>query len=225
MKNINILKWGIGLFLILLGVGFLGNQFDIFPVGEILKYLWPSLITLVGVYLLFKARRQLIIGLIITLIGIFSLIDTTVDLPISIWDLWPLVFIAIGINVLLNGRLDFTSKNESKTDFLESTAVFWGDSKKVNSKSFKGGNINAIFGGCEIDLTNTVFENKEARISILCLFGGIDLKLPNNCIVVNNGVGIFGGFEEKLSSIKDDESTQKLIIEGSAIFGGVSIKS
>ncbi len=225
MKETNLVKLGCGAFLILLGIGFLGDQFNLIAVGEVLKYLWPTAVTLLGVYLLVRARRQLILGLIITLIGVFSLIDTAVDLPFSVWDLWPLVLVAIGINILFNGKFNFNSKNDSRDDKLDSTAVFWGDSRRVLSKNFKGGDISAIFGGSEIDLTNTKFDNGVATINILCLFGGIDIKLPENTVVVNKGLGIFGGFEEKLSSVRDEESSQKLIIEGLALFGGVSVKS
>ena len=58
------------------------------------------------------------------------------------------------------------------------------------------------------------------------LFGGIEIRVPETWNVTVRGAGIFGGYEDKTmdSRAAPDAKQPHLIINGFAIFGGVTIQ-
>jgi hypothetical protein len=58
------------------------------------------------------------------------------------------------------------------------------------------------------------------------MFGGVDLKVPPNWIVVGQVVAIFGGFGNKsVEPSADMPGVKRLYIKGSSMFGGVAVKN
>jgi hypothetical protein len=53
-----------------------------------------------------------------------------------------------------------------------------------------------MFGGSDLDLRQASLEGGEATISIVDLFGGTDLYVPDAIEVDFNGIGLFGGADE-----------------------------
>jgi Domain of unknown function (DUF1707)/Cell wall-active antibiotics response 4TMS YvqF len=103
-------------------------------------------------------------------------------------------------------------------------AVFGGVTRKGRWRV--GGQVTALafFGGVEIDLTEAVFESPEVVIQVTAIFGGVDIKVPENATVrAGGGVGIFGGFD-----VKGYESMEPgapvINVRGLALFGGVDVK-
>lgn len=190
-------------------------------VGYGLGKLWPLLIVIWGLYMIFATKfTNILPGLLVLTVGLFLQIDSLLDLPFSIWNLWPVFIIFTGISILLGKKDRHTSSTES--GYITSSAVFWGDEKYVKGE-FKGANLTATFGGIKLDLQNaTISEN--VNIDVNLLFGGIELILPDNVGVINNGIGIFGGISEKSGSKSNKEYEHFVTINGSAMFGGVDIK-
>ena len=112
-------------------------------------------------------------------------------------------------------------------DYLDDIAVFGGGHKIIHSDSFKGGNITAIFGGSEIDLTQCKLAPGENIIDVVIIFGGTTIVIPNNWDVILNVTPLFGGFSNKKSRYvkSGTEPAGMLIIKGVVIFGGGEIKS
>lgn len=164
---------------------------------------------------------NLLVGFILITVGIGSL------LGINIWNIiWPLILIFIGLNILLRksstvGWNSKSSKIETE-DFFDYSLIFNGVNEKIVSKNFKGGEFNAIFGGGELDLTDCkIPEGKSATIKISVIFGGVKLVVPKNWQINTHITQIAGGFDNKAR--QTEEIKGKLIIEGSAIFGGGEI--
>jgi len=112
------------------------------------------------------------------------------------------------------------------SDFIDSVNAFGGTHHKVYSKNFKGGDVVAIFGGCEINLTQADFEGT-VRIDVVALFGGVKIIVPPTWLVKSEATAIFGGIDDKRAVVPfEGEGARKiLIIEGVAIFGGVDIRN
>ena len=55
--------------------------------------------------------------------------------------------------------------------YLDSVNVFGGSHQTIYSKNFKGGEITAVFGGCDVNLTQADFEGVVA-IDVTAIFGG-----------------------------------------------------
>jgi len=100
------------------------------------------------------------------------------------------------------------------------TAVFSGQDLNYDSQGFNGAKLKAIFGGIDLDLTKaSIAEN--AEISVCVVFGGIDIKVPQDTAVVVKSTSLFGGVENKVE-IKQAEKT--IQIKAFCLFGGCDIK-
>lgn len=81
----------------------------------------------------------------------------------------------------------------------------------------------SIFGGTNIDLRKAIVPQDGVVISCLCAFGGTDIIVPPGMRVTTRGAGIFGGFDRTNNEV-DDPDAPSVIVEGLAVFGGVSVK-
>ena len=63
-------------------------------------------------------------------------------------------------------------------------------------------------------------------LEINAIFGGAEVKIPQNWNADLRGVGIFGGFgDETLHPDLNVPGTKRLIVRGAAVFGGVGVKN
>ncbi len=112
----------------------------------------------------------------------------------------------------------------SGDDYLDETSVFGGVHKVVVSKNFKGGDVVNIFGGCDINLTQADFTGT-VTLDITQIFGGAKIIVPTDWKVVVKTTSIFGGVEDKRpASLIKENPDKTLLIEGTSIFGGISIQ-
>ncbi|MEJ5995460.1 LiaF domain-containing protein [Pedobacter sp. Du54] len=116
-------------------------------------------------------------------------------------------------------------KKTSSNDYLDSVNVFGGSHQTIYSKNFKGGEITAVFGGCDVNLTQADFEG-EIVIDVTAIFGGAKIIIPAGWEVKSEVTAIFGGLDDKRSIQPiTDGKPRLLIIKGIAMFGGVDIRN
>jgi hypothetical protein len=81
-------------------------------------------------------------------------------------------------------------------------------------------------GGFEIDLRGAQIQGDSATIEIFTLFGGIELKVPQDWYVVLQGTPILGMFANTAKPLPESAGPRKkLILKGAAIMGGVEVKN
>jgi predicted membrane protein len=213
----------IGLLLIILGALFVLRNYEImdFPYEY---FTWEYFFILIGLLFFFLSRNKTA-GVVLIAIGLFNLIP----------ELWPLLLVLIGLYIIFGRKGNFRHSTESaeagqlknSNDYVESISIFGGSSKIVNSDNFKGGNIVSIFGGSEINLTNSKLAEGENSIEITAVFGGTTLIVPSDWNVELDVLPIFGGFGDK--RMKDPnkkiQEGRKLLIKGIVLFGGGEIKT
>lgn len=122
---------------------------------------------------------------------------------------------------------DFSTEQQktSSNDYLESVNVFGGSHQTIYSKNFKGGEIVAAFGGCDVNLTQADFEG-EITIDVTAIFGGAKIIVPAGWDVKSEVTAIFGGLDDKRSvQPATDGKNKLLVIRGIALFGGVDIRN
>jgi predicted membrane protein len=124
---------------------------------------------------------------------------------------------------------------DSSEPRLNVVNIFWGGKRRVITNRFAGGEIVTIFGGFDIDLTQSDIQGTQTQIDVVTIFGGGDIRVPPNWEVVLETVGIFGGCGDRTLHLEQQKSnsgsdpaaptTKRLIVKGVAIFGGLNIKN
>jgi predicted membrane protein len=219
----------LGLGIIIIGVLFLLGNMDIIDPHEYLR-LWPAILIVVGIAYLIQCQHGSgrVWGIILTFVGTAMLLDRLYFLHFSLWDYWPLILIFLGMMMIVKSlfsRRGITPPFVESSDvnnYIKATAILSGFKRINNSKNFKGGEFTAIMGGLEIDLRDASIEG-EAVIDIFALMGGVEMRVPEDWLVLIEGFPFMGGFEDKTRPPK--ESTKRLVIKGTAVMGGVEIKN
>jgi hypothetical protein len=122
---------------------------------------------------------------------------------------------------------NYASGVDSSESQFNYSVIFSHVERRITSKNFKSGSLSAILGGFEIDLSHADIEGDEAVIYADAFFGGGEIRIPETWLVVIEGNAIFGAFMDETRQRPPDGSApqKKLIIRGTAVFGGVSIEN
>ena len=223
-KN-NQSSW-VGITLIIIGFFFILDTFNIMEFGGIISDWWPAVFIIIGLIKLQGQDRGA--GLVFILIGALLLL-TIHDIVEwnSIWRLWPLILIFIGLSMIFKGRRNkWKLSNETTTgdEYIHSNAVFGGSEHTVTSQNFKGGETMALFGGVELDMRQAKISADGCKIHATALFGGVEIIVPDDWNVIITGTPIFGGIDSKSRRKSDVNSSQDVHIHCTVAFGGVEIK-
>jgi predicted membrane protein len=202
---------------------------DIIDPHEYLR-LWPAILIVVGIAYLIQCQHGSgrVWGIILTFVGTGMLLDRLNFIHFSVWIYWPLIFIVVGIMMIIRSsshqREIHSSPVESSdaNSYIKAIAIMGGYRRMNNSQDFKGGELTAIMGGLEIDLREASIKG-EAVIDIFALMGGVEMRVPEDWLVIIEGFPFMGGFEDKTRPPK--ESAKHLVIKGTAMMGGLEIKN
>lgn len=225
MKRINSIVWGLAL--IALSAVLILNAFEITSIEIFFDGWWTLFIIVPSLVGLFNGHDKTanIIGL---LIGTFLLLScrNIIDFDIM-WKLAvPVIIAVIGIKMIFGGigrNKRFIKSIEANGDDIKTGfAAFSGQDIRFDNEIFKGAELTAVFGGIKCDLRDAVFEG-DAVINACCIFGGVDILLPDNVDIKVNSNSIFGGIDNKKhQNSKDNQYT--IYLNGTCIFGGVDVK-
>jgi hypothetical protein len=92
-----------------------------------------------------------------------------------------------------------------------------------NSHVFRGGDLTAVMGGCELDLRHAAIDG-EAVIDVFALWGGIEIRVPEDWSIESRVVPIMGGVEDKTRP-PQGASRHRLVLRGFVVMAGVEIKN
>jgi predicted membrane protein len=116
-------------------------------------------------------------------------------------------------------------RNSSDHDVIDSVNVFSGAHQNMFSKNFKGGEVVAVFGGCDLNLTQADFKGT-IILDVVAIFGGVKIIIPPTWEVKSEVTAIFGGLDDKRALMPYNGEERKIvIIKGIALFGGVDIRN
>jgi predicted membrane protein len=241
-----------GVFLIVLGTMLLIDRLFVVDLARSVVRAagvwWPSVYILLGLALLFVWRiRRKGIAYALILFGTLAQISR-----LGIFDWWsgrtifPMFLIAIGLWLLL-ARLRPTparaeqpqsaafsdAKDEVPGEAIDAFVILGGMERAATSKSFRGGEASAVFGGIDPDLRRAQLAPGEQRLKLFALFGGIEVTVPPQWQVSVQGTPILGAVEDARKTVptagESEEgqaaSAGRLLIDGFALFGGIEVKS
>jgi hypothetical protein len=91
-----------------------------------------------------------------------------------------------------------------------------------HSKTFRGGIVEAWYGGGIIDLRQAILDPAGARLTVRTVFGGFEVAVPEEWRVETHVRGI-GGVGDARPHLDRSEAAPTLTIDGIAVFGGIGI--
>jgi predicted membrane protein len=216
----------VGLFVTAVGVLLTLDNLDIIHSDRYLEW-WPLLLIAIGILKLLGNGNR-IISIILIVAGAWLIAYNLELIRFTIFDLWPLILIGIGLSFVARAIgfrpekvLDHTGVQSGQQS--EVWAVFSSRVIDETARDFTGRRYVALLGGCEIDLTGADIAKSPAVIETYAFWGGIEIRVPEGWEIVGEVVPVMGGFEVK---VRPSASTGKqLIVRGAAVMGGVEIKS
>jgi predicted membrane protein len=210
----------VGVFLLLRNLGVIPRvDDDVIP---------PAIVIAFGVANLFTGSlSKRLIAALVTFVGVYWFLDRIGLAPYPFYRIWPVFLILAGLLLLWRALRGRGEGEVTSASTLSEFAMFGGVGRKIGSPDFQGGQVFAIFGGHEIDLTAAGLQ-RPAVVDVNVIFGGIDIKIPPEWSASVEGVAIFGGYEDSTVQPKVVEGAPAppvLIVRGFAIFGGVEVKN
>ncbi|HSF03894.1 MAG TPA: LiaF domain-containing protein, partial [Solirubrobacterales bacterium] len=156
-----------------------------------------------------------------------AFLAVTFDL-IQLRQLWGLLLVAGGAWLVLGPahwcrHPRSTSAHPVDVATLNTFAMLGGVTRGTNSTAFRSGAASAFMGGCVIDLRKAKLAGSEAVFDSFAVWGGVEIKVPEDWAVENRGLALLGGFVD--STRRPSEPRGRLILTGLAIMGGVEVKN
>lgn len=223
----------IGLMIIAVGVIFTLDNLGIIYAEDYLRY-WPIALVLIGATKVWQARHDghgWFGGLLFLGVGSYMLVYQIAYIRLDAREIFPLFLVFIGGYMVWRGFFAGT-RGGLRADGMSrfsALAVMGGCVRRSNSPAFEGADLTALMGGCDIDLREaSIAPNTEAIIDVFAFWGGIDLKVPEDWVVINRVVPLMGGVDDKTRTpIAGSASApaKRLIVRGIVIMGGVNIRN
>ncbi len=212
---------------LLIAVGVLGalNVLGLTTLELNLDGWWALFLIVPGISGLFSAQKDKLGSLFILLLGIFLLLTARGVVEYAVgWKLIvPLILVLLGIKFIT--RI-FSEPNASPsfqtTDSADVSAVFSEKHADLTGKDVTEAKVCAVFGGAECDLSGALLHDG-AEIDVMCAFGGVELRVPDNVVIRNQAFCFFGGMSDKRSR-PANEGNITVNLQGVCVFGGIDIK-
>jgi hypothetical protein len=218
-----------GLAILTMGVLWTLDNLDVIEAGRALRW-WGVVPFGWGVMCLLGlgCPRRVMLGSFWALVGAVTLLHAGGVLPVSVFDLWPLVFIFIGANIVFrswNGTARPWGQNETveSGDTLRTFALMSGNEHKVTSTAFRGGGVDAMMGGATVDLRAARLADNRAVIEVFAMWGGIEIVVPPGWRVQSDVTPIMGGYEDSTMPPTDPDAPL-LIVRGFVVMGGIDVQ-
>jgi predicted membrane protein len=213
-----------GVVFIVVGLVLLLEKLGYVPPGFALHF-WPSIFIIIGIVKIVYAGGRPT-GAVLIGLGVLLQLNEMGITHLRFWDLWPVLIIVAGVAMLWQALIRERAAVSGNPEF-DAVYICGGGDRVVNTKSFKGGSLFALFGGYKIDLTHADIDGNQAVLEASAMFGGGEIRVPETWQITVNGAGIFGAYEDKTRHFQPDPSkpTKTLVIKGVAIFGGIEVKN
>lgn len=225
MKKVESIIWGLIFIVLGLIVGL--NSLGIASINVFFDGWWTLFLIIPSFMGLLKDKDKTG-DMILFVVGVLLLLASqgVINFEIIMKLVFPTILVIIGLSCIIKGIVgtDFREKVKeikcNDKDTLKCDAVFSGQKLNVEN-SILGADVNAIFGGLELDLRKAKLK-KDIVITASSVFGGIDILLPDDVNLELNPTCIFGGVDDKSKKNKDAKAT--IYLNATCVFGGIDIK-
>lgn len=220
----------VGLFVIALGVVFLLDNLRLIYAEDLLRFFWPAIFLLIGVFKLVGRGSTFhrVLGMVFTFIGLWLLLEELHLLPfyVGLDDLWPLILVAVGLALVFGAfRRNGSGRWQVADPTVHAFALMAGNHVASTSRELRGGSLAAVMGGCELDLRGAEPAAGGAVIDAFAFWGGVEIWVPEGWSVTSKVFPLMGAFEDKTHSGGGEEAGKNLTIKGFAVMGGIEVNN
>ena len=187
---------------------------------------WPVIVIAVGAVQFMNRRANRVGPVLLMIIGALLLASSLGFIDFDLGDLIPLAIAAWGAKLVWDalarrsGRADVQYGDDAVHAFAVMGGVHW----HTTSHQFRGGDVNAIMGGVEVDLRDArVKPGEELIIDTLAMMGGIEIFVPADWRIQADVLPIMGAFENNTKPTSGNGPV--LTIRGAVVMGGVEVKN
>lgn len=221
----------VGVALMVLGALWTLDNLDFIESGNITRW-WPVVPLAIGLMKLtgFGMEKQTGFGAFFTLGGGLFLLDSFGALRVDFSIVFPLLFIFIGVQVTMRALRGSNVPGPAAgpadaDDYVRSFAVMGGVTRRNESQAFRGGELTAVMGGVELDLTQARPADGRAVVDVFAIWGGIDIRVPDDWRVELEAVPLMAGVETSARLAPGESAAGTLVVRGFVMMGGVEIKN
>lgn len=217
----------IGLLVIALGLIFLLDNLRLIDADDLLRFFWPVIFLVAGAakLVLPGSLFHRLLGLALTLVGFWLLLEQLGVLPayLDLSDLWPLLLVALGLALVFGAfRGEGSDRREVAAPTVNAFALMAGNSLTNTSRDFRGGQLGAVMGGCDLDLRGAEPSADGAVIDAFAFWGGVDIYVPEGWSVSSKVFPFMGAYEDTTRP-GGPGAGKSLTVRGLAIMGGIGV--
>ncbi len=210
----------LGVALVAIGVLFLLDGQGTLDAGEVISDWWPVLLIGLGGLQYLNDRHSaaplILVGIGAVLLGIRLKLFGS-----DAWSIfWPLVLIGAGAWVLV-GRRRTVGDVAGGSTF--SAMALLSRRNIVVTDVFERGDITAIAGGAEVDLSSAALA-AGAELTVTVLLGGCDIIIPEGWRATITGTPILGGWDDTTRRDAAGTDAPELAVRALAILGGIEVR-
>ena len=110
-------------------------------------------------------------------------------------------------------------------DRLNKQVTFSGLDFKIESESWKGGELGVTAGGVGLDLRYARLAPEGALLDVRIVMGGVDIRVPDTWQVRCDVTPLLGGADDTTRSTQGSTSAPVLRVVGSVTLGGLTIRN
>ena len=188
---------------------------------------WPLLLVMGGtLHLMQKGQR--VFGLLLFGIGVLALGHTLSFLDVRWGLLWPIAVIGLGLYLVYTvfTRKPVVPSRTISGGWVEGSAIMGGREDRNDSPNFEGGDISAVMGAYELDLSRAGMQGEQATLVAKAVMGSVEIRTPSHWRVHVQGTPILGSVEDRtVEPPADVENPKTLVIQASVVLGSVEIRN
>jgi predicted membrane protein len=247
-------KFIIGVCLVLVGVVLALDQLGLLYANHLLRF-WPAALIVIGLVMLQRREgRSALRALVLIVVGGWLLLNTLGLVSLDLWEFFvPLLLVFFGARIMMHNRSsgsgaprdlpgigpasgtspgaqdpgNFNSAPLGSGEPVHASqfSLLSGSKRRWGKSVFRGAEMTAVMGGCELDLRDALMSTGElAVIDVFAVMGGVTIFVPPHWTVSQEVEALMGGVHDKTHSVPSNPA-QHLLVRGTVVMGGVEISN
>ena len=225
MKN-KIIAVLIGIIVVLLGVGIVGNAVGVWNFKVFIDGWWALLLMVLFLFATISRPNSFNVCAMIVFGFVFLGYHIEALKSVNVWlVILGAAVLFIGANIIIKAfrpesrRIEVELGNGEKYD--SSSCAFSSGKTDYNGRTFGGGKYSCSFGKYVVDLRGATLKEEGAEVKLDCAFGTIILLVSADTTVKLSKSSFFGSVNCAVPTFED----AKLKVVADAAFGSIEIKN